>query len=559
MSIFLDMRRLGSRPVLLVVTVLALGGGGVVAAAGTAAPGAGATHGQAAAATRAGDPVRTGALPLGPPGLPETRRTRTLQHGVTLTTIVRGRPDPADGWTVEVAVPRRAGSPDPDAPSTALSSQPGADALAARLQAQGFAARVEEVVTAPVADFAGGRLGFRVRVGAFADQAASDGELARVRGAGFAATSVFGGWDGRADDQGPWRVWVLTIDPRAFTGRLVASHGPDIVHRETTSALVARARARAGVNAGYFVLDPEAGAPGDPAGVGVYAGRVLSEAVNGRPGLVVRRDGGSQILRLRWRGRVQRGQQRLPLDGVNRVPGLIRSCGGTPDDQPTSAPRHDVTCTDATETVLFTPAYGARTPSGAGAEAVLDRRGVVRTVRPRRGGPVPPGGATVQATGQLAQRLRAVAAPGRRLVVRSRLSTVGGRAFSPASGTSVVNGGPVLVRGGALRVTAWRDGFVRNPSFYYGFSAKRNPRTVAGTDDRGRTVLIVVDGRSTRSLGLTLREAGQVAQSLGLRDAMNLDGGGSSTLVTGRTVRNRPSDPSGQRPVGDALLVLPRR
>jgi exopolysaccharide biosynthesis protein len=42
-------------------------------------------------------------------------------------------------------------------------------------------------------------------------------------------------------------------------------------------------------------------------------------------------------------------------------------------------------------------------------------------------------------------------------------------------------------------------------------------------------------------------------------DAINLDGGGSSTMAVGGQVVNRPSDASGERPVGDAILVLPRR
>ena len=44
----------------------------------------------------------------------------------------------------------------------------------------------------------------------------------------------------------------------------------------------------------------------------------------------------------------------------------------------------------------------------------------------------------------------------------------------------------------------------RARSAYYGFSASRNPRTIAGVDARGRTLLATVDGRSIDSLGLTI-------------------------------------------------------
>jgi exopolysaccharide biosynthesis protein len=124
---------------------------------------------------------------------------------------------------------------------------------------------------------------------------------------------------------------------------------------------------------------------------------------------------------------------------------------------------------------------------------------------------------------------------------------------------SIVNGGPELVRDGRLHATPAADGMVHpgDPSFYYGWVHKRNPRTFAGVDAWGRTVLVTADGRSTSSLGLGVGETAAVARSLALRDAMNLDGGGSTTMVVDGSVINMPSDATGERPVGDALVVLP--
>jgi exopolysaccharide biosynthesis protein len=123
----------------------------------------------------------------------------------------------------------------------------------------------------------------------------------------------------------------------------------------------------------------------------------------------------------------------------------------------------------------------------------------------------------------------------------------------------VLNGGPELVRDGRLHATPRTDGMVRpgDPSFYYGWVHKRNPRTIAGVDARGRILLVTVDGRATTSLGLSIAESAAVAQSLGMRDAINLDGGGSTTMVVDGSVINKPSDAAGERPVGDAILVLP--
>jgi hypothetical protein len=249
----------------------------------------------------------------------------------------------------------------------------------------------------------------------------------------------------------------------------------------------------------------------------------------------------------------------MPLDGLNRVPGLIRNCGGR-GDTPTDSPMHDFTCTDPDELIAFDNSYGAATPAGPGAEAVLDRQGRVIEVRATRGGSVPAGGHTVQATGSLADQLRAVAQVGSKLDIRSWLVDDHGRRMPVGPHTTIVNGGPELVRNGQVHATPARDGMVRagDPNFYYGWVHKRNPRTLAGVDGAGRTVLITVDGRSTASLGLGIGEAAAVAKALGLRSAMNLDGGGSTTMVVGGQVVNMPSDATGERPVGDALIVSGR-
>ena len=502
-------------------------------------------------------------LPLGPADLLEQRTTTTLQRGVTLTTILRGAVDPTSVWTVELSIPGGPGSPDPDAPPAALSDRASAEALAARLRTAGFDPRVEEVTTPSTADYAGGSLGWRVRVARLAAKAESDALLAQLVAAGFAGSSRYTGWDGGSAARGPWRVELLTIDPHRFRGSLVASYGPDLERRETTSALSRAAGATAATNAGYFVFDPKAGAPGDPAGIGVYDGRLLSETVAGRPGLVVdERARRTSIDRFTWSGTLRApGGRRLTLDGLNRVPGLIRNCGGTADDQPTALPLHDFTCTDPDELVEFTRQFGPTTPSGPGTEVVLDRRSHVVAVHSTRGVALRRGQRSVQATGNLTDDLEDVATVGRRLRLVTGLRGRGHRLLRPGSGVSVVNGGPELVRKGRLHVTARTDGFVRplEPSFYYGFSQQRNPRTFAGRDACGRTLIATVDGRSTASLGTSIVETAAVARALGMREAINLDGGGSTTMVVRGQVVNVPSDTTGERPVGDALLVLPRR
>jgi exopolysaccharide biosynthesis protein len=71
----------------------------------------------------------------------------------------------------------------------------------------------------------------------------------------------------------------------------------------------------------------------------------------------------------------------------------------------------------------------------------------------------------------------------------------------------------------------------------------------------GIVLLVVVDGRQEGySVGMSLPELTDLLLELGARDALNLDGGGSTTLVTERGIINRPSDPE-ERPVANVLLA----
>jgi exopolysaccharide biosynthesis protein len=100
----------------------------------------------------------------------------------------------------------------------------------------------------------------------------------------------------------------------------------------------------------------------------------------------------------------------------------------------------------------------------------------------------------------------------------------------------------------------------KEPSF-----VARNPRTAAGVSRNGkRLILVTIDGRQKPySDGTTLHETAEILRALGAYDALNLDGGGSTTLVYRDSTRqlrmaSRPSDKEGERPVGDALAIVRR-
>lgn len=98
------------------------------------------------------------------------------------------------------------------------------------------------------------------------------------------------------------------------------------------------------------------------------------------------------------------------------------------------------------------------------------------------------------------------------------------------------------------------------------FSQKRHPRTAVGKMADGSIMLLVVDGRSEESAGMNLIELQQVMHWLGCVSALNLDGGGSSTMyikgapdngVVNYPSDNKKFDHEGEREVANTILVVP--
>lgn len=93
------------------------------------------------------------------------------------------------------------------------------------------------------------------------------------------------------------------------------------------------------------------------------------------------------------------------------------------------------------------------------------------------------------------------------------------------------------------------------------FNDNRHPRTAIAVKKGKKVLFLVVDGRNKQAEGMSLLELSKVLQWLGATDAMNLDGGGSSTLyIDGKGVVNYPSDNKkfdheGQRPVANIIYL----
>lgn len=119
-----------------------------------------------------------------------------------------------------------------------------------------------------------------------------------------------------------------------------------------------------------------------------------------------------------------------------------------------------------------------------------------------------------------------------------------------------LGGGPMLIESGEPRVTFEEEVFFGSGM---GSLDSRHPRTALGYTHDGRLLLLVVDGRSAESAGATLGELARELWARGAVEALNLDGGGSTSLVVNGALINRPSENSGAREVASALLLVPAR
>lgn len=386
----------------------------------------------------------------------------------------------------------------------AFANPENARRLAARTRTMGLVSFVDELDGL-----------YKVRVGSFATRREAEQLADRLRQEGL-PTWVLSTVRDLEKLAGPQWVAVLRVDPTRFEVRPVLARDR-VPGRERTSQMARRSGAVAAVNGGFFAPD------GDPLGGLVVDGEWVSEPVAGRSCLGLG-DGFAVVDALDWRGQVATPAGEVRLAGINRA----RRAG---------------------EVVVFTPRYAEATPPDPSGVEVVVAAGAVREVRAGGNTPIPRDGFVLSAAGAATSALQALR-PGDPV----RLAV----ALQPASEDPrwqqvrhVTCGGPRLVAGGVARPA--EEGFPE------GFRNRRHPRTAVGVDPQGNLILVVVDGRwPEHGLGMTLDELARELARLGAADALNLDGGGSTTLVVGEAVANRPSDEAGERPVSDALVVRPR-
>lgn len=120
-------------------------------------------------------------------------------------------------------------------------------------------------------------------------------------------------------------------------------------------------------------------------------------------------------------------------------------------------------------------------------------------------------------------------------------------AFLPIE--DAIAAGPSLLREGRIDIP------VDEEVFFHTTIPDVHPRSAAGRDADGRLLLMVVDGRQGDSRGVTLEELARLMLEFGAEEALNLDGGGSSTFVVRDALLNMPAGGTYQREVVSGIVV----
>jgi hypothetical protein len=339
-----------------------------------------------------------------------------------------------------------------------------------------------------------------------------------------------------AEPPGPSAVYLLKLDPAKVTLSSVHA-GRQLIGLDTVEAIAAQHQAIAAVNAGFFNTRN-----GDPASVMKIAGEFVSDNTVPRGVIAI---GAAQ----------GKAAQTFVFDQLSAKQEIRYVAAGTT----VTVPIDGVDTTRARgKLMLYTPMYHADTDTALnGTEIVASGSPLkIREVRPNMGHtPIPRDGVVLSYGGLDLPAPIAALTPGTPISIATRWKSVNGVPSSVfESARDIVNGAGLLRRAGQ-DVPDWK---VESLSAE-GFVDARHPRTLIGVDDRGFVWLVAVDGRQPGyALGMNFKELQALARRLTLRDALNLDGGGSTTMVVKQSIVNKPSDATGARAVSDALIVKPR-
>ena len=339
-----------------------------------------------------------------------------------------------------------------------------------------------------------------------------------------------------AQEPGLWDIHVLEVNPKHVRLRLVMARD-QVLGKETTTSLAGRYQAAAAVNGGFFeMFGPY---QGEFDGFFSLQGAILSDPVERRSSLGICEGSDTQEIvmdqfSLDTSLFLDNGKL-IKITGINRARG----------------PK---------EVILYTSKFGEKTlTEGEGVEFLVEY-GRVRRVSGDASNPIPENGFVISVAGDVnADAASDKLKEGMNVALHYNLTsarTVAGAAAVELEDCDFLSAGPALIRDGV----AVSDFLGESAKHEAGFSLRRHPRTAVGQREDGTLVFVVVDGRQPElSVGMSLPELAELLLRLGVSDAYNLDGGGSTTMVIQGKIVSSPSEGTGERPVSDAILFSPRK
>jgi exopolysaccharide biosynthesis protein len=318
--------------------------------------------------------------------------------------------------------------------------------------------------------------------------------------------------------------------------RLDVAHAMDAaIGTEKTSSIATRHGAFAAINAGFFRLDNSIWA-GDPAGALVIDGVPWSDSSNNRIAIFITNTPKQTAVNfahlyysfwVRFGTNLEQEASIFPISGINTE-------------------RKD------NQLIWFTNRFHRTTMTNPDGVEIVVKKGRIVAIYDSKGSiDIPTDADVLSASGEVRKRVLLFAKLG------TRVSFMGPGPYDDGyklqrQAEDITNGVPQLIKDGKVDITWEQEKTTKS------FVETRHPRTAVAKLKDGKFLMITVDGRSESSGGIGLYDLANYLLSLGAIDAMNLDGGGSSTMFVDGKVVNHPSDKEGERKVSDALLVTPR-
>lgn len=326
--------------------------------------------------------------------------------------------------------------------------------------------------------------------------------------------------------------------------RLDVHHAMDAaIGTEKTSSIATRHGAFAAINAGFFRLDTSIWA-GDAMGVLYIDRHIISESVNNRIAIFIDNfEADKTAVNFAY----------IDINDSVKIKGKTFQFSGINRERKPN------------ELIAYTPYFHRTTlTDNEGIELVI-RKGKIEAINKSRGNSViPSDGMVISATGSQAEKLLPIVELGRKIHMYTGTKFAMGnigfpndesnrttRAFSRAE--DITNGVPQLINNSKIDITWEQEKTTKS------FVKTRHPRTAVAKLKDGKFLMITVDGRTEASGGIGLQDLAEYLLTLGATDAMNLDGGGSTTMFVDGKVVNHPSDKEGERKVSDAILVTLRK